>query len=475
MINLILTIIVIGGASQKIMKARIYYQNDEQKMQILAKHPDILAGRAVEKWFDVFISDQEYQEFKNMGIRMEIQIQDIKKYFREKGGSHIMIDFGEYYTFTEMQTEINQISQQYPNITKLDTISWSWYNKPIIAMKISDNPQIDENEPTGLFTGVHHAREPIGCSICMDFIRWLCENYNQPGGAGDTATFLVNEREIWIVPVINPDGYVYNEQDDWGMWRKNQRDNDNNGGFNSDYDGVDLNRNYGYMWGYDNQGSSPNPPDDDYRGPSAFSEPEVQAIRELCDVAQPQVAINYHAYGEYIITPWGYTNAYPPAPDDEIFLSMADTMSANWNGYTYGNAYATVGYPANGTSDDWMYGEQNEKPKCFAYTFEVGNDFWQATGDTGIIIQQIQETRPCMIYLLYKAQNFVDKKEKIYVDRIEFTKSFVTNNPLKLIPEKILSRANVYTPIGRKTDKFERGGVYIIKTKEGKYRIVYIK
>ena len=474
MVGLFLSIMLINSAG-RIMLTRVYYQNDQERLQILSKHPDILAGRADQKWFDILMDEEEYQEFKDMGIKMEIQVYDMDKFFEEKGGAHIMINFGKYYTFDEMQAEINQIAQQYPNITKLDTIGWSWYNRPILAMKISDNPQIDENEPKGLFTGVHHAREPIGCSITMDFIKWLCENYNQPGGRGDTATFLVNEREIWIVPVVNPDGYVYNEQYPQGMWRKNQRDNDNNGYFNSDYDGVDLNRNYGYMWGYDDWGSSPNPSDETYRGPSAFSEPETQAIRQLCNSAKPQVAINFHSYSNVIITPWGYIDDYPPEPDKTIYLAMADTMSTKWNGWTYGNSSETIGYTANGDSDDWMYGEQNEKPKCFAYTFEVGSAFWEAVNDTNIILQQIAKTRPCMIYLLYKAQNFVDIKEKIYVDRIEFQKSFVTKNPLKSIPEKLLANSKIYDPFGRKIKNFGKGGVYILKTDKEVYRILYLK
>ncbi len=463
MVSIIISIILISGVHEKIMKARIYYKDDAERMEILKRHPDILTGSAKEKYFEVFLNQKEYDEFKNLGIKIEIQIPDVEKYLKEKYGYHVLIDFGEYYTFSEMQQEMNQIASQYPNITKLCTLGLSWYNKPILMMKISDNPNSNENEPKGLFTGVHHAREPIGTSICMDFIRWLCQKYNQ----NDTATFLVNEREIYIVPVVNPDGYVYNEQDPWGNWRKNQRDNNNNGQFDSNYDGVDLNRNYGYMWGYDNNGSSPNPPDETYRGPSAFSEPETQAIKNLCLMRPPQVAINFHSYGNYIITPWGYINAYPPEPDKTIYLAMADTMN-NWNGYTYGNAYQTVGYVANGTSDDWMYGEQNQKPKCFAYTFEVGNDFWEATNDTNLIIQRINQTRPCMIYLLYKAQNFVDIKEKIDFSKEREDKFIISY-------KEFLKIENVYNLEGRKIKDARKAGIYILKEKEENKKIIYIK
>ena len=118
---------------------------------------------------------------------------------------------------------------------------------------------------------MHHAREIMTVEMCLYFARYLCENY----GTDPVATFLVDNRQIWFVPIVNPDGFVYNEDNDpdgGGMWRKNRRP-----GGGGCY-GVDNNRNYPYMWVGD--GSSGNPCDDDYRGPSAGSEPENQALMQ---------------------------------------------------------------------------------------------------------------------------------------------------------------------------------------------------
>ncbi|MEO0233090.1 MAG: hypothetical protein ABIL90_03990, partial [candidate division WOR-3 bacterium] len=134
MVSIIISIILISGVHEKIMKARIYYKDDAERMEILKRHPDILTGSAKEKYFEVFLNQKEYDEFKNLGIKIEIQIPDVEKYLREKYGYHVLIDFGEYYTFSEMQQEMNQIASQYPNITKLCTLGLSWYNKPILMM-----------------------------------------------------------------------------------------------------------------------------------------------------------------------------------------------------------------------------------------------------------------------------------------------------------------------------------------------------
>jgi len=197
---------------------------------------------------------------------------------------------------------------------------------------------------------------------------YLLENY-------DTDPFiqtLVNNTEMYFVPVLNPDGYVYNQStspNGGGMWRKNR--NPNGGGCT----GVDINRNYGYLWGYDNNGSSPDPCDETYRGEAAFSEPETEAVRDFCEMHEFKNALNYHTYSNLLLYPWGWTDE--PCPDDDIFFAHATLMTQD-NNYTYGAGSTTI-YPTNGGSDDWMYGEQTTKNKIFAYTPELGggNDgFW---------------------------------------------------------------------------------------------------
>jgi hypothetical protein len=308
------------------------------------------------------------------------------------------INFGPYYTFSEAEQELFDIHNDYPNLTTHpDTIGWSHESRPIYAMKISDNPYQSEGEPVLLLTGIHHAREPIGCTIVLEFAKYLLSRY----GTDPDITWLIDNRELWIVPVMNPDGYTYNEIGD-GYWRKNKRDNNNNGQFEESYDGVDLNRNYGYMWGYDDQGSSPDPSSQIYRGPYAFSEPETETIRQLCNQIHPVVALNYHSYSNLLLYPWGYDDYL--TPDDALFDAMAEIMTSA-SGYQYGTAWELL-YNANGTSDDWMYGEQTEKPKIMAFTPEVGEAFWQP--DTNTIIEQFNENLPMNMFALKTVGHYIE-------------------------------------------------------------------
>lgn len=399
-VNIVLLLSTILMA--RTMWVRVYYTNDFERQALLGRNFDILAGNAKKGYFEYFLDETVVNGLTQEGFGIEILHPDIITYLKATYGDSRMT-FGYYYTYAEMVQELDQIVSAYPNIVQKASLGTTWQGREIWAMKISDNVIQQEAETRVLIDAVHHAREPIGCSICMDFIHYLVDNY----GINDTATTIVNNDEVWIVPVTNPDGYVFNEtyDDPWGNgWRKNCRDN-NGGGFDPADDGVDLNRNYGYQWGYDDIGSSPIPTAEDYRGPSAFSEPETQAHRILANADSFMYALDYHAYGNYLLYPWGYINQL--TPDSLLYKAMAETMTTIIglpNNYPYGTPYQTVGYNANGGSFDWLYGEQTEKPKCIAFSSEVGEGgFWQAASDTSIIIEQCNETRPMNIYLCYRA------------------------------------------------------------------------
>jgi hypothetical protein len=154
------------------------------------------------------------------------------------------------------------------------------------------------------------------------------------------------------------------------MWRKNRRNNGTSFG-------VDINRNYGYNWGFDNAGSSPTSSSDTYRGPSAFSEPETQAMRNFCNTRQFVSALNAHTYSNLLIYPWGYLPSIYTS-DSATFVNWGILLTED-SRFLYGTADQTVNYVVNGSSDDWMYGEQTTKPKILAMTPEAGaaNDgFW---------------------------------------------------------------------------------------------------
>ena len=280
---------------------------------------------------------------------------------------------GGFYTYQQVLDKLDFMAAQWPDLITVrapineDLLTHN--GNPIWWIKISDNPNEQEEEPQVLYTGIHHAREGVGVQQMIYFMLHLLENYD----TSEEIQTLVNSRELYFVPIINPDGYLYNEQTNpngGGMWRKNRR---NNGG---SY-GVDINRNYGYKWGLDDNGSSPSPSSETYRGPSAFSEPETQNIKQFVEEHDFKIALNYHSYSNLLLYAWGYQNAV--CPDDDIFNAHAKLMTRD-NHYTYGPGGPTI-YPTNGGSDDWMYGDSEERDPVFAYTPEVGsqNDgFWPA-------------------------------------------------------------------------------------------------
>ncbi len=374
----------------------------------------------------LFVDDNEFQAISNSGLNYEILINDWKAYynslpipsFAEKENIKMEsqadfgvtgFDFGSmggYYTLAEIEADLDEMFQLYPNlITQKYSIGTSVEGRTIWAVKISDNPNINESEPKVGFDALVHAREPQSMATQMYFMWYLLENY----GTDPEATYLVNNREIYCVPCFNPDGYEYNRQTDpngGGDWRKNRR---NNG---SCY-GIDLNRNFGYQWGYDNIGSSPDPCASTYRGPSAFSEPESQAIRDLAIQKNYGTHFNMHTHGGYILYPWGYINQ--ETPDSLTYREFAALLTS-YSGYAYGSGGQLLGYNSNGSIRDWMYGEQTTKNKTFGYTIEIGNAFWPSQSLIYPIAQQNLKT---MIYQSFLAGDYV-KLENANFDREYF-------------------------------------------------------
>ncbi len=279
---------------------------------------------------------------------------------------------GGFSTADEMIAQIDLMRSLYPNLISAkkalsDTVS-TIEGRTVYYIRISDNPDVNESEPEVLYTGMHHAREPVSMQHLLYYMWYLLENYN----SDSTVKALVDHTEMYFVPIFNVDGYTYNittNPNGGGMWRKNRRDN------GSGYFGVDINRNYGYKWGNDNSGSSPDPWSDLYRGTAPFSEPETRMMKYFCEDHNFLIALNYHSYSNLLLYPWGWTA--DPSPDNVLLENYAVAMTQE-NNYTYGPGSTTI-YPTNGGSDDWMYGEQTTKPLILSYTPEIGsyNDgFW---------------------------------------------------------------------------------------------------
>ncbi|HLT46695.1 MAG TPA: M14 family zinc carboxypeptidase [Rubricoccaceae bacterium] len=331
--------------------------------------------------FRTVLSETELAAARAADVEVEVLVEDVTAHYlatrrgtceEGMGVSRIAADLcgpmGGYLTFDGVVAALDTLHARYPEVVSARaSIGQGHEGRDLWMVEISDHPGVDEGEPEALYTGVHHAREPGSMMAVLYFMYYLAEQYETNPEVRD----LVDERRLFFVPVVNPDGYVFNETTDpdgGGMWRKNLRDN-GDGSF-----GVDVNRNYGYEWGYDDVGSSPLPGSETYRGPAPFSEPEIVALRDFLEGGRRvSMAFNYHTYSDLLLYPWGYTPDLQ-TPDDDVFAALGDTLT-HVNGYTYGQGSITL-YLTNGGAYDWMYGEQETKPKAFAFTVEVGYWFW---------------------------------------------------------------------------------------------------
>ncbi len=314
------------------------------------------------------VADFRKMKNANWGLGKDEPFYEIPEHFE-------MGSMGGYLTYEELLFHLDQMHELYPNLvsakTPINSELLTHENRPLYWLKISDFPYLDESqEPEVLYTALHHAREPISAMQLIYFMYYLLENYDSDSEIQD----LVNSRELYFVPCINPDGYVYNQfinPEGGGLWRKNRKIHEDGNV------GVDLNRNYGYEWGYSDTGSSPSTFSNTYRGEAPFSEPETQLMKEFCEAHDFKIALNYHAYGGYLIYPWGY--ALSTYTEDHDYFQQMCHRSGWHNNYIYGTVHEALTYTANGDSDDWMYGEQTTKNKIFAITPEVGestDNFW---------------------------------------------------------------------------------------------------
>ncbi len=300
---------------------------------------------------------------------------------------------GAYHSYRELEADLYALQARFPDLAKVSSIGKSLEGRDLYALKISRNAAAEENEAKVLFLGCHHAREWISVEVPYCAGKHLLENY----ASDPEVRRLLDSSEVWIVPLVNPDGLEYSIRI-YRYWRKNRRDSGN------DVFGVDLNRNYGYKWGLDNEGSSPNPESEVYRGTAAFSEPETQAVRDFFESRDFSALITYHSFAQVIMYPWGYTAE--PAPDQDRMAAIGADMAARIlavNGRVYEVSAASTGlYFTNGDTTDWTYAVSGAS----SYTIElppvdiVNGGFFNAEADIESISR---ENIPAILSLIARA------------------------------------------------------------------------
>jgi carboxypeptidase A2/carboxypeptidase A1 len=252
--------------------------------------------------------------------------------------------FSTYHPYDEISDFINALVQAYPALASRFSVGPSLQQRDIFGIRLRAGPPGDR--PQVLLNSMQHAREWAAGSSTLWIARTLLAGY----GSDPDATRLLDSFEFLIVPVVNPDGYVFS----WTttrLWRKNRRDN-GNGTF-----GVDTNRNWGFQWG--GEGSSGTTSSETYRGPAPFSEPETQALRDFV-LANPRILlhVDVHTFSQFMLSPWGWTGALHP--DQSLYATLNAGMKAAAESvagslFSAGPSYITI-YPASGVMPDWVAG-----------------------------------------------------------------------------------------------------------------------
>ncbi len=420
------------NVQEKHQRAKINYTQLDDLARLDALGIPVTHGIHKKGYFVISdFSVLEIEKARNAGFRVDIIIEDAKEYFLQQNalnkapeknlfcsGSGV-IDYqtptnfhlgsmGGYFTYQEMLNELDEMKVLYPNLitTKSNISNFLTEGTPdnsttppiggngIKWVKISDNPDnSSEGEPQILYTAIHHAREPNSLSQLIFYMWYLLENYD----SDSEIQSIINNTELYFVPVINPDGYLYNEKTDpngGGYWRKNRKDSH----------GVDNNRNYDYYINGDpnngiwsGEGASSDPNNQTYHGTAPFSEIENQAIKWFCEQHNFVMAFNNHSYGNLLLYPYGYTNNVP-TPENDLFIGISEELVSQ-NGFN--NILSSELYPAAGVSDDFMYGTIGTHDKIYSFTPEIGGSFWPSSN-------QIEGIAKGMMYLNTTAAKMVN-------------------------------------------------------------------
>lgn len=282
----------------------------------------------------------------------------------ENPGLNDGVDYrNEYLNLDTLIAQYDQLVVDHPTIVSKQQIGTSHNARPIYAYRIYKQDLYDVFKPKQaiVITGGIHAREWISPAVTLHVAKMTADTLATVDNSFTER--LVDRAALYVIPVLNPDGYAYTWTNN-RLWRKNRRNNGNN------IYGVDLNRNYGTAWG--GAGSSGSPSSETYRGPSAFSEPETSSLRNFVNTLGNKVLfIDYHSYGQKILYPWSYTT--DPCPHGPYMQTLGDAykstmITSGGLSYTVGQGAVTL-YVASGSSKDWFY----QQFTCASYTIELRN------------------------------------------------------------------------------------------------------
>jgi hypothetical protein len=308
---------------------------------------------------DVVLDQAQAAKLRSTGLTMEIKAEAAQDRALAPAAAGV---FRKYSGANGLGAELVKLAQDHPDIAKTVSIGKSVLGQDILAVKVTKDVRssADGSKPGVIYMSNQHARE----WITPEMTRRLLHKYVDGYGKDDETTKLVSENELWFVISANPDGLDWTFQPNQRLWRKNLRDN-NGDGVISAGDGVDLNRNFDYKWGYDNEGSSPDPVNETYRGTGPSSEPETKAIQNFAKRVKAEFVVNYHSAAQLLLYGVGW-QVETPTPDDQIMIALAGD-DAHPAVPEFDPDLSAELYTTNGDTD----GQMNEAYKTLAFTPEM--------------------------------------------------------------------------------------------------------
>jgi len=290
------------------IKVQLHNQRDAQTLHGLKLNGDIYRGYAL-----MYVTPAELKLVMEKGLDFDIQKENLNEYYKNFWATD-----EAYHTYQQTIDLMDSLVAALPNLCKKVVYGQSVQGRQLAALKISDNVTTDENEAKVGFDGNIHGDEIGGGENMIRLARYLCQKY----GTDPVITNLVDNREIWILPIVNPDGRI-------SMSRYNSN-------------GVDLNRDAGYLW--DGEGSSP----------GFYSQPESKALRQMDQDNQFSIHLTCHSGTEVFLYPWFFR--YDACPDNAAELVLANIYKTN-SGYTnLETGPGTSLYPTTGSTAESAYG-----------------------------------------------------------------------------------------------------------------------
>ncbi len=342
-----------------------------------------IAGARPGEYYDLLLEENDLGVVLGSGLKSEVVVADLET---EK---LMVAGFGFYCSYDSLVSIMRNWAASYPAICRLESIGQTHEGRWIYGVKISDNPDIDEAEPEVLLEAMHHSREWATPQAARYFADTILRNYS----TNSEFRSFVDNHELWVFPIINVDGYVY-DYPAQRSWRKNRQP------FGSSI-GCDPNRNYNGCcngdrfgdWGALVRGSqsSHRPSTETFMGGYGGWGREVAALVEFFKNRTFVADISLHSYSELVLWPYGYGVV---TPDNGIFVSLGQRMAQQMrriSSGTYTPQQSSELYPTSGGSIDWMYGWAHYIGgfPCLSYVFEIGTSFYQNVSDLDAIQREV--------------------------------------------------------------------------------------